>query len=71
MLLICDNMNKRGVAIFNFSTSELVVILAIALVGLGPAKLLKFGKIIGKDLVILRYLLTVMITIINRRIISY
>ena len=43
-------MNKRGLAMFNFSMSELVVILAIALVVFGPAKLPELGKAIGKGI---------------------
>jgi sec-independent protein translocase protein TatA len=35
---------------FNFSMSELVVILAIALVVFGPAKLPEIGKAIGKGI---------------------
>lgn len=35
---------------FNFSMSELVVILAIALVVFGPAKLPEVGKAIGKGI---------------------
>jgi sec-independent protein translocase protein TatA len=35
---------------FNFSMSELVVILAIALVVFGPAKLPELGKAIGKGI---------------------
>jgi sec-independent protein translocase protein TatA len=50
MLLICDNMNKKGVVMFNFSMFELVVILAIALVVFGPAKLPDIGKAIGKGI---------------------
>jgi len=50
MLLICDNMNEKGVVMFNFSMSELMVILAIALVVFGPAKLPEIGKAIGKGI---------------------
>lgn len=35
---------------FNFSMSELVVILAIALIVFGPAKLPEIGKAIGKGI---------------------
>ncbi|MBP2649584.1 MAG: Sec-independent protein translocase protein tatA/E-like protein [Firmicutes bacterium] len=35
---------------FNFSMSELVVILAIALVVFGPSKLPEIGKAVGKGL---------------------
>lgn len=51
MLLICDNMNKKGVTIFNFSMFGLVVILAVALVGFGPAKLLELERKSARELV--------------------